>query len=143
MRSILRGGRLLALVASLVLLCAALVRAQGKFKNLQVLPQDIDKAKLKAIMKAQAKALGVECDYCHTQPNMEVDTEHKKIAREMMRLVDEINAGKFKPDAKVTGSKALTKARQFYQKYLPGRQDITCMTCHEGKEEPVEPKTAK
>lgn len=52
--------------------------------DLQVLPKTISKADLKAVMKLQSKALGVDCDFCHKSPNMEADTDHKKVAREMM-----------------------------------------------------------
>lgn len=89
-------------------------RADGLYKNLQVLPKDITKDSLKAIMKKQSKALGVDCDHCHDQPNMAEDTEHKKIAREMMLMTEEIN-----------------------KKYITtGNQKVTCMTCHRGKEKP-------
>jgi hypothetical protein len=114
---------------------AAEVRAQGStFKNLQVLPKDIDKPTLKQIMKKQAKALGVECEFCHEQPDMAKDTDHKKIGREMMRLVEAINKGAdFKPV-----SKDARKAQEYYNKKLTGKKDIECNTCHQGKEKPAE-----
>lgn len=129
-----------------VLCCAALgapallglggvAAAEGVFKNLQVLPKETDKPTLKKIMKEQSKALGVECDYCHKEPNMADDTDKKKLSRDMMKLVDEINQGAFKADVKA-GPKALVKARDYYQKKLAGKKDITCNTCHQGKEEP-------
>jgi hypothetical protein len=126
------------------LLCAALAvpalggvaLAEGVFKNLQVLPKETDKPTLKKIMKEQAKGLGVECDYCHKEPNMAEDTDKKKLSREMMRLVEEINAGRFKADAKVAGPKDLVKARAYYAKKFAGQKDVTCNTCHQGKEEP-------
>jgi hypothetical protein len=85
-----------------------------RFKNLQILPKDITKDQLKAIMKAQAKALGVDCDHCHEMPNADKDTDNKKIAREMMKMVSAVN-GEF-----LKGMK--TKA--------------TCDTCHRGHEKP-------
>ena len=127
-----------------VLLCAALAApalggvaaADAVFKNLQVLPKDTDKPTLKKIMKEQAKALGVECDYCHKEPNMADETDHKKLTRDMMKLVAEINGGTFKADAKAAGPKPLVKAREYYTKKLAGKKDVTCNTCHQGKEEP-------
>src|SRR5262249_45521113 len=84
------------------------------WKNLQFLKKDISKDELKAVMKAQAKALGVDCDHCHDMPDADKDTKNKKIAREMMRMTHEIN-----------------------QKYLRGADvRVTCDTCHRGKEKP-------
>ncbi len=106
------------------LLVAALVFAGGTaiadgFKNLQVLPKTITKDELKAIMKAQAKALDVECDHCHNVPDMASDDNpNKKIGREMMKMTMEINT-----------------------KWIKGLKDaekhqVTCGTCHRGHEEP-------
>lgn len=113
--------------------------AEGLFKNLQVLPKDISKPELKAVMKKQARALGVECDHCHTQPNMDAETKNKKIGREMMILTNAINQGT--ADKKPAGSKDLIKAWDYYKKHLDGKKDVTCETCHQGHEEP--PKDAK
>jgi hypothetical protein len=88
--------------------------AVAEWKNLQVLPKNISKDELKAVMKAQSKALGVECDYCHEMPTAEKDTDHKKVAREMMKMTNEIN-DKFIKDA---------------------NHKVVCATCHRGKEEP-------
>jgi hypothetical protein len=88
-------------------------------KNLQVLPKSTTKDQVKTIMKAQAKALGVECDFCHEVPDMAADTnEHKKIARQMMKMTEEINAK--------------------WIKGWPGaeKHPVSCNTCHQGKAEP-------
>src|SRR3954469_22634081 len=67
-------------------------------KNLQVLPKTTTKEKVKEIMKAQAKSLDVECDYCHDVPDMASDAnEKKKIAREMMKMTMDINGKFLKP----------------------------------------------
>jgi hypothetical protein len=93
--------------------------ASGGYKNLKVLPKTISKPELKAIMKAQAKALGVECDHCHEDPDMASDKNpNKEIARQMMQMVNEINA-----------------------RWLKGVKDadknpVTCGTCHRGAEHP-------
>lgn len=104
-------------LATLVLVGGSAI-ADG-FKNLQVLPKTISKDELKALMKAQAKALDVECDHCHNVPNMDSDDNpNKKIARDMMKMTLEIN-----------------------QKWLKGIKDadkhqVTCGTCHRGHESP-------
>jgi len=84
-----------------------------KGKDLQVLPKDIAKDKLKEIMKRQAEALGVDCEFCHNVPNMSESTKHKEIARHMMKMVGDINAHFFK-----------------------GKPKVECMTCHRGASEP-------
>lgn len=84
------------------------------WKNLQVLKKDISKDELKAVMKAQAKALGVDCDHCHDMPDADKDTKNKKIARDMMRMTEEVNA-------------------RFLKAY---DTRVTCDTCHRGKEKP-------
>jgi hypothetical protein len=97
--------------------------ARADFRNLQVLPKTISKEDLKTYMKAQSKALGVECDFCHDVPDMASDKNEKKlIARKMIQLTNEIN-----------------------DKWLKGMKDadknkVTCATCHQGHELP--PKAA-
>ena len=102
---------------ALLLASAPTARAEaagGGFKNLQVLPKNISKEQLKAIMKGQSKALGVDCDHCHEMPVPDKDTKNKKIAREMIKMTNEINS-----------------------KFLKGMETkATCDTCHRGKEKP-------
>ena len=93
-------------------------RAASLFKNLQVLPKESSKEQIKAIMRAQAKALGVECEHCHAVPDMAADDNpHKVAARQMMKMTADINA-----------------------KWLAGvkdaKQQVTCATCHQGHEKP-------
>ncbi len=100
------------------LLAGSVALADGP-KNLMVLPKSSTKEQIKAIMKEQSKALGVECDYCHDVPDMAADTNKMKLlAREMMKMTAEING-----------------------KYIKGLKDaeknqVTCGTCHRGKETP-------
>src|SRR5262245_36965662 len=94
-----------------LLLLPFLVAAMGgvaaaEWKNVQVLPKTISKDDLKALMKAQSKALGVECDYCHDVPDMASDkNEKKQIARKMMQMQNEIN------DKWIKGWKGADKAK--------------------------------
>jgi Photosynthetic reaction centre cytochrome C subunit len=93
--------------------------ALADFKNLQVLPKTISKDDLKAYMKAQAKALGVECDYCHDVPDMASDKNDKKlIARKMIQMTNDVN------DRWLKGMKDADKNK------------VTCATCHQGHEQP-------
>lgn len=119
-RLLLPAALLCGLGGSLWLLPTAAAQAPapagagaGGFKDLQVLPKTISKADLKAVMKLQSKALGVDCDFCHKSPNMEADTDHKKVAREMMQMVNDIN-----------------------KKYPTTMKKVSCWTCHRGRGEP-------
>jgi hypothetical protein len=94
--------------------------ALADFKNLQVLPKSTSKDEMRAIMKAQNKALGVECDFCHEPPDMASDNNKKKaIARKMMIMTREIN-----------------------EKWIKGviadadKHPVGCATCHQGHESP-------
>ena len=98
------------------------------FKNLKVFPKDISRADLLGNMKFFAQSLGVRCTYCHVgeegKPLSTYDfasdaKDHKKIAREMIRLADHIN-----------------------QDHLPKilvdpEAKVTCFTCHRGSTKPA------
>jgi photosynthetic reaction center cytochrome c subunit len=102
------------LAAAILSIPASTVAEQvWKAKNLQVLPKDISKEEIKALMKKQAEALGVDCDHCHKVPDMDLDTEHKETARAMQRMVRDIN-----------------------QHFFKGKPKVECMTCHRGQQEP-------
>ncbi len=111
-------GLLSALVVSILLLAPPAARPAPaaepwQAKSLKILPKDITKDEIKTVMKKQADALGVDCDHCHAVPEMDKDTEKKARAREMMRMVAEVNA-----------------------KYFKGKAKVGCITCHRGKDEP-------
>jgi hypothetical protein len=98
------------------------------FKNLKVLPKDIARADLLAKMKFFSQSLGVRCTYCHVgtegQPLSTFDfasdaKEHKKIARDMMRLAQHLNTDHLPA---ITG--------------LPDAK-VTCFTCHRGATKPA------
>ncbi len=113
----MRAGRLLWICLFMLGVSGA-ASADG-LKNLQILPKTMTKDDIKPIMRAQAKALGVECDFCHDVPDMASDKlENKKIARTMMKLTAEIN------DKWLKGIKDADKNK------------VTCGTCHQGHEQP-------
>ena len=105
--------RIAVIAALLCVPLSTVAEEPWKGKDLQVLPKDIAKDKIKEIMKKQAEALGVDCDHCHKVPDMHLDTDHKKVAREMMRMVRDIN-----------------------QHFFKGKPKVECVTCHRGEEEP-------
>jgi hypothetical protein len=88
----------------------------GPWKDLQVLPKDIAKPQLKILMKEQSKALGVDCDHCHKEPDMAAEHPKKTIAREMMKMTAELN--------------------KKYRSTTNGK--VTCWSCHRGEARPKE-----
>jgi tetratricopeptide (TPR) repeat protein len=96
-----------------------------KFENLQVLPKDIARQQLVQRMREFSLSLNVRCQHCHTGGDgisfdgvdfKSDDKSAKKKARQMMRMVDEINT-------------RLLAA-------VPDRVDppvrVDCVTCHHG-----------
>lgn len=92
---------------------------------LQALPE----AQLFPLMNVLSDSLGVRCDYCHVQEKPDFsrtpsnvggwlwasdEKPQKTIAREMMRMVVDLNAGRFN-----------------------GAARITCFTCHRGARQPA------
>lgn len=102
-----------ALIGSLLLLIPV---ARAGFKNLQVLPKTTTNKALIAQMNLQIVALGVGCEHCHDPKDPSAETPLKEKAREMMRMVQEINA-----------------------KYPATMNRVTCFTCHRGKHVPEKP----
>jgi hypothetical protein len=118
-------------VLSLILPAAAAAQQPGsagatrpKLEVLQSLPE----AQLFPLMNLVATSLGVRCDYCHVQANPDLsrtpsnvggwvwdrdDKLTKRRAREMMKMVVDLNASRFRGEAKVT-----------------------CYTCHRGATQP-------
>jgi photosynthetic reaction center cytochrome c subunit len=88
--------------------------AEQQFKNIQIFkgyPAD----QLIPSMQFITASLGVECDFCHNREAMDSDEKKpKKIARQMMTMMFEINADNF-----------------------DSRQQVTCNTCHRGAAKPV------
>ena len=60
-------------------------------------------------------SLGVQCNYCHVQgQNDSDDKETKKVAREMMKMVDKLNAS-----------------------FFDGKPRVSCASCHNGRAKPI------
>ncbi|PWT83246.1 MAG: hypothetical protein C5B57_07275, partial [Blastocatellia bacterium] len=91
-------------------------------RNLQVLAEDTPQPQVLQTMQQFAAALGVQCGYCHVQDTPtdfdfhSDDKPQKKVAREMMLMVREINA---KVVAAVGQSESKTTR-------------TLCVTCHRG-----------
>ena len=100
----------------------------GQIKNLQVLNYESEK-NLKKYMKAISKDLGVKCTFCHDLNDKSIDTDHKLVAREMMKMQMNLNKHVF---AQI-GDSLLHRENTL---------QISCWTCHRGSKEPqlVRPK---
>jgi hypothetical protein len=147
--------RPLMLASAFVAALPAVLAAQGGGrggpqeppKNLQVLPKDMPRQQVTAIMNNFTAALGVNCAYCHAAaaapagaapaaaapaapagggrggPPLDYsldDKAQKKVAREMLKMVTDIN-GKYLTGAGLT---------------MDARNSVTCETCHRGLAKP-------
>jgi hypothetical protein len=100
------------------------------FKNLKILPKDITRDQLHETMNGYCIALGVNCGFCHarkkdtTQRGLDFasdEKEEKGIAREMMTMVNTLNANNF----------------NFNKSTKPDTiHVILCYTCHRGMKQP-------
>ena len=102
---------------------------QDKPKNLQVLDFESERD-LKKYMKSISKDLGVKCKYCHDLNDKSIDTDHKKIARKMMRMQMDLNKSFFA---------LLGDSLDVHDDIIP---QISCWTCHRGSKDPqtIKPK---
>lgn len=139
--------RLSILVVALLFGCKSTPTAapaaapKSEFRNLKVLARDIQKDQLLTAMRGFTRGLGVRCDHCHVQtatdPRPQFDfpsdeKETKRAAREMIRMVAQIN-GTFVPRAQAAAGDPAP---------APGAQPetlVSCWTCHRGKPEPESP----
>ena len=118
------------LSAGLFLLLGGTVKAQipERFENLQVLPQTTTRPELVALMRSFATGLGVRCVHCHVgedSPNLSgIDFKSdakpaKRTAREMMRMVADINQ------------------RLAALPERPAPVNASCVMCHRGSARPI------
>jgi photosynthetic reaction center cytochrome c subunit len=88
--------------------------AEQQFKNIQVL-KDIPAEQLIPSMQFISASLGVECDFCHVEHEMQKDDKkEKQTARKMIAMELAINKGSFNNEI-----------------------EVTCYTCHRGAAHPV------
>jgi len=134
MRMLVARYRFTLLIAGLLAILLSKVTAQepatagASRPNLRVL-QALPEAQLFPLMNLLAESLGVRCDYCHVQAKPDIsktpsnvggwvfssdDKPQKRTAREMMRMVIDLNANRF-----------------------PGGARISCYTCHRGATQPA------
>jgi hypothetical protein len=87
---------------------------EKKLVNIKVLPKDWSHDQVVDFMKkVVSPGLGVKCVACHDKDDFAKDTKKKERAREMIKMMWRLN-----------------------KDYMKGQMRITCVTCHDGKEEP-------
>ena len=94
----------------------------GQLENLQVLDFESER-ELKKYMKNISKDLGVKCKFCHDINDKSIDTPHKIVAREMMKMQMDLNKRFFKQ----IGDSLLQHENTL---------QISCWTCHRGTKLP-------
>ncbi len=86
-------------------------------KNIVAL-KGLPDSQLSTIMNYFNASLGVQCTFCHVRENnamaFDKDHEHKTIAREMIKMVQEVNKNNF-----------------------GGKTEVSCFTCHQGRPMPT------
>jgi Photosynthetic reaction centre cytochrome C subunit len=127
---------ILSLIILGIIITSGTISKGTKFKNLQVLPQDISDRQLDSIMDSYNRALRVSCDFCHvkakpplftlnpdtTQMDFALDGQMKNEARKMIRLQIDINKKYFYFDS--------TKRPEYLNV-------VRCNTCHRGNAYPA------
>jgi photosynthetic reaction center cytochrome c subunit len=92
----------------------AVKTAEQQFKNIQIL-KGIPADQLIPSMQFISASLGVDCEYCHVEHQMDKDDKKPKVAaRKMMTMMFEINTGNF-----------------------DGERKVTCNSCHHGSPHPA------
>jgi hypothetical protein len=87
--------------------------AEQAYKNIQVF-KGLPASELEPTMAFISGSLGVKCNYCHVNPFEKDDKASKQTARQMIRMVFDLNKGSFN-----------------------GEKAVSCYTCHRGKALPV------
>ena len=94
-------------------------------QNLKVLPKDIARPALTAIMRGYTGSLGVQCNHCHVEDMAQRasdDNPKKEIARKMIKMTMDINA---------------TYLQGVGDAAMPDQPKVTCFTCHRGAVKPL------
>ena len=113
----------------LIILWIGLGFSSEKADGLQVLEFESHRD-LTKYMKSVAGDLGVKCQFCHDLNDKSIETPHKKIAREMMKMQKNLNESFFTGLADTLHNHGETAA-------------ISCWTCHRGAKHPELIKSGK
>ncbi len=101
------------LIASLINLAVDKEKpAEKVFQDIQVL-NGVSAERMVRVMSVFTVVLGVDCSHCHVADQWDDDAPAKEIARQMLRMVRDINQQLFK-----------------------GQAEVGCWTCHRGAVKP-------
>jgi photosynthetic reaction center cytochrome c subunit len=125
-------------------------RAQTPPQNLKVLPKNLTRPQVTALMRTFTVALGVQCTHCHagTPPQLNYAADEKptkEVARKMIHMVMHINEEHLKGIGSPTEPAAAPAAPPAAGGQAPvpppplgdGPQKVTCFTCHRGQLKPA------
>jgi len=108
-----------SLIILILLISTLPAQEKSELNNLQVLPFTKKQDVVDYMKKVVAPGLGVKCKFCHAPMDFSSDEKKNKlIAREMIRMTTVINLNTM-------------KKLEFH--------DVTCFTCHAGREHPRHP----
>lgn len=113
------------MVCSLVVAGARVAGQPVPPQNLKVLPKDIARPALTAIMRGYNSSLGVQCNHCHVEEMSQRasdDNPKKEIARKMIKMTMDINS---------------TYLQGVGDAAVPDQPKVTCFTCHRGAVKPL------
>lgn len=125
--------KLLTLSALLVFVLMGFVASETAdpvYKNLKVLPKDLNKQQLDKLMDEFKDALGVKCSFCHVHQKdnprewdfASDEKPEKTVARKMIAMSNKINKKFFHGKSKYGDDNAMMEVR--------------CQTCHHGTPHP-------
>jgi hypothetical protein len=124
-RSLIITFSLFAIIA----ISMAFTKDEPKYKNLKILPKNINKEQLDSVMHHFSLSLGVRCTFCHVHSDdmktwdfASDDNKHKLTARQMMKMMQKINDKYF----------SVSNTKKLDAKLL-----VTCYTCHHGSNDPA------
>jgi hypothetical protein len=110
---------------------SSLAAQQPPPQNLQVLPKDIPRPELTAIMRGFTQALGVRCEYCHAMRDGVTPEPGQPIQISQLNLPSDANPRKNKARFMLRMTDSLNRV---VLASMPDRRDppvaVNCMTCH-------------
>jgi hypothetical protein len=118
-------------LVAVALLVAVPLAGQQPPQNLQVLPKDIPRPQLTAIMRGFTQSLGVRCEYCHAMRDGVTPVPGQPIQINQLDLPSDANPRKDKARHMLRMTDSLNRV---VLAALPDRRDppvnVNCMTCH-------------
>ena len=121
----------LVLASPLASPLAAQQRQPQPPQNLQVLPKDIARPELTAIMRGFSQSLGVRCEHCHALRDGVTQEPGQPIRINQLNLPSDANPRKDKARFMMRMTDSLNRV---VLASLPDRRDppvtVSCMTCH-------------